>query len=110
MKNIYGALAILGFILPYIFFTRFLSENGLNLPLFFEQLTANDISIFFAVDLVIATVAFWVFAYQELRRHAIPFWRLSILTSLIVGLSCALPLFLYLRERAREQQSAKGSL
>ena len=110
MKSIYGTLAALGLILPYLFFMRFLSENGLNLPLFFEQLTTNDISIFFAVDLVIATVAFWVFAYRESHRYAIPLWRLSILTSLIVGLSCALPLFLYLRERAREQQSAKGSL
>ncbi len=109
MKGIYGALTVLGFALPYAFFIRFLSEYGLNLPLFFEQLTANDISIFFAVDLVIATIAFWVFARQESRRRPIQHWWISIPASLVVGLSCALPLFLYLRERAGEQQIERGT-
>ena len=110
MKNIYGGLAILGFILPYVFFIRILSENGLNLPLLIEQLMVNDISIFFAVDLVIATVVFWIFAYRESRYRPIPFWQLSILASLIVGLSCALPLFLYLREQDHGQQSEREAL
>lgn len=102
MKVIYAFLAVAGFVLPYLFFIRFLSANGLDLPLFFQQLTANDISIFFTVDLVIATVAFWVFAYQESRLHAMRFWWLCVLASLIVGLSFALPLFLYMREQTQE--------
>ena len=99
-KRFYLFLAAVGFILPYVFFIRFLATYGLDLPLFFEQLTANDISIFFAVDLVIATIAFWTFAYRESRHHPIRFWWFSIAASALVGLSFALPLFLYLREGA----------
>lgn len=99
-RKAYLLLAALGFILPYMYFIRFLATYGLDLPLFFEQLTANDISTFFAVDLAIATVAFWAFAYWESRRRPIRFWWLSIAASVLVGLSFALPLFLYLREGA----------
>jgi hypothetical protein len=108
MKRIYAVLAILGFVGPYIFFIRFLSANGLNLSLFVEQLFANDISTFFAVDLLIATVVFWVFATVESRRRSIRYGWICILATLFVGLSFGFPLFLYLRERSLEQEAHSG--
>jgi hypothetical protein len=101
MKRIYALLAVLGLIVPYYFFVRFLDANGLNLPLFVQQLFANDIATFFAVDLIIATVVFWLFVFQESRHYPIRYWWVGILASLVVGLSFALPLFLYLRESAK---------
>jgi hypothetical protein len=105
VKRTYAVLAILGFALPYLFFIRFLSANGLNLTLFYQQLTANDISTFFAVDLILATITFWVFAYREIRQHPIRHGWIVIPAGLLVGLSFALPLFLYMRETAMEQSA-----
>ncbi len=61
MKLLYLILAMAGFILPYYFFISFLAANGLNLSLLIEQLFATPISAFFAVDLLITAVVFWVF-------------------------------------------------
>jgi hypothetical protein len=108
MKNIYAILAVVGTIGPYIFFARFLSANGLNLSLFVDQLFANDIATFFVVDLLIATVVFWVFATVESRRLPIRYWWISIPATLFVGLSFGLPLFLYLREVSLERQAHSG--
>jgi hypothetical protein len=61
MKKLYLLLAVIGFVLPYYFFVSFLIANGLNLQLFFSQLFANNISSFFAADLIISAIVFWIF-------------------------------------------------
>jgi hypothetical protein len=110
MKRLYALLAVVGLVVPFVFFGRFLVAEGLNLSAFFRQLTATPISIFFALDLVIATVVFWVFAYRETRDRPIPFWWITVVASILIGLSFALPLFLYLREGARERRAKTGSV
>ena len=97
MRNIYLLLAILGFGLPYFFFSRFLTENGLNLPLFVEQLFANDIATFFVVDLIITAVVLLLYTYREAKRLQMPHWWVYGLSTLLVGPSFAFPLFLYFR-------------
>ena len=111
-KNVYLILAILGLILPYWYFFRFLSANGLNLSPLVQQLFANDISTFFAIDLILSTVVFWIFLAGEAIRLRMKNWWLYILASLLVGLSFALPLFLYFRERtlAANRQKAGPEL
>ena len=104
MKILYLLLALVGLLLPYFFFGSFLAENGLDLHLFFEQLFANDISIFFAVDLVITAIAFWVFLYQEARSCQMRNWWVFVPATLFVGPSFALPLFLYFRQARIEAQ------
>jgi hypothetical protein len=98
MKRLYLLLAVTGFVLPYYFFVSFLIANGLNLQLFLSQLFANNISSFFAVDLIISAIVFWVFLCREARRYQMGNWWVYIVTTLIIGPSFALPLFLYLRE------------
>ena len=61
MKRLYLILAIAGFILPYYFLISFLALHGLNFSLLIEQLLATPISTFFAVDLMITAIVFWVF-------------------------------------------------
>jgi hypothetical protein len=102
-KNIYLILAILGFVIPYYFLVRFLIEQGsyiplFNIPLLVSQLFVNDISAFFAVDLIISTIVFWVWLVAETGRLQMNNSWVYILASLTVGLSFALPLFLYFRE------------
>ena len=98
MRWLYLILALIGFVLPYYFFVGFLAANGLNLSLLIEQLFGTPISTFFAVDLLITAMAFWVFLYQEARRLQIRRWGVYVVATLLVGPSFALPLFLYFRE------------
>ena len=98
MKALYLLFALIGFVLPYAFLVSFLSVNGLNVQLLVGQLFANDISTFFALDLLISAVVFWVFLYREARRRHIRYWWLFVLATLAVGVSFALPLFLFVRE------------
>ena len=98
MKRLYLLLAIAGFVLPYYFLLGFLAANGLNLALLVEQLFGTPISTFFAVDLIITAVVFWIFLYQEARRLQMSRWWVYLIATVLVGPSFALPLFLYFRE------------
>jgi hypothetical protein len=97
-KLIYIPLCILGTILPYAFFVRFLAQNGLNIPLFAREMFATPMAAFFSADVLVSSLALWAFIYFETRKRAVKFWWLAILANLTVGVSLALPLFLLLRE------------
>jgi hypothetical protein len=97
-KLLYAALCVLGTALPCSQFVPFLREHGVDLRLVIEQLFANRISSFFGLDVVVATVVLWVFVAVEGRRLRIAHLWAPIAASLTVGVSLALPLFLYLRE------------
>ena len=101
-KNIYLGLALLGLLIPYYFLFNFLAASGLNISLLIKQLFANDISSFFAVDLVISILVFWFYMFAQANRLQMKNSWLYLLASLLVGLSCALPLFLYFKERKME--------
>jgi hypothetical protein len=98
-QTIYLILASLGLVVPYWFLFQFMVGNGLNFVLLIGQLFANDISTFFAVDLIIAIIVFWIYMVSEARKLQMKNYWLYILASLTVGLSFALPLFLFFRER-----------
>ena len=104
-KNVYLGLCVLGVALPYWQFLPWLAQNGLNLPLFVQQLFANRIGAFFGMDVLVSAVALLVFVRFENSRIRIPGRWLPLIAVLTVGVSLALPLFLFLRERALEQSS-----
>jgi hypothetical protein len=104
-KNVYLGLCVLGVVLPYWQFLPWAAQNGLNLPLFAQQLFANRIGAFFGMDVLVSAVALLVFVRFENSRTRIPGRWLPLIAVLTVGVSLALPLFLYLRERALEQSS-----
>ena len=103
MKNVYLILAILGFIAPYYFFLQVPPENLLDLPALIQPLFANHFMRGLAMDLTISVIAFWVFVFAEANRLQIRHAWLYVLATLMVGLSFALPLFLYFRERQLEK-------
>jgi heme/copper-type cytochrome/quinol oxidase subunit 4 len=61
------------------------------------------ISSFFAVDLIVTAIVFWVHLYREAQRWLMANWWVYILATLLVGPSFALPLFLYFRESRIER-------
>jgi len=98
-KWIYLGLCILGILIPYTQFVPFVREHGLDLPLLVTQLFSTRIGGFFGLDVIVSTVVFWCFVYFEGHRAKMKQLYLPIAASLTVGVSLALPLFLYMRER-----------
>ena len=99
MQWLYLAGAILGTILPLRFFLPFLVANGLNLTLFCQQLFQNSVSAFFGMDVIVSSLVLWVFVFSEGRRRKMSKLWVYVLCNLLVGVSLALPLFLFFRER-----------
>ena len=106
-ENIYLILCVLGIALPYWQFLPWVAANGLNLRLFFQQLFANRIGVFFGMDVLVSAFALLFFVRFESSRMRIPGRWLPLMAVLTVGVSLALPLFLYLRELARAPASAQ---
>lgn len=105
-KNVYLLFCILGAVIPYWQFIRWLAENGLNVSLFFQHLLANRISTFFVLDVLISAIVLLRFISAEgSRLHLKQRWLVS-LSVILVGVSLGLPLFLYLRERQLEEGRA----
>ena len=101
-KNIYLVFAIIGFFVPFYFIFRFMGVNGFNLPLLVQQALANDASTAFVADLTISIIVFWVYMFAEASKLQMKNSWLYFLASSLIGLSFALPLFLYFRERKLE--------
>lgn len=99
MKNLYLVLTILGAIIPYLFFFQFFQRMGINLPEFVSSLFANGAAGGFAADLLFTSFVFWVFMFQQLRKKGSPKPWVFIFLNLTIGLSCAFPAYLYVRER-----------
>jgi hypothetical protein len=102
MKNIYLVLAVIGFIVPYYFFLQLPAEDGLNLPSLIQPFLANNFMKGAAMDLTISVIAFWTYAFVEANRLGMKYPWVYVLGTLLVGLSFALPLFLYFREHKLE--------
>jgi hypothetical protein len=101
-RNLYLSLCVLGLLLPYSQFLPFLQEHGLDLRLIVQQLFANRISAFFGLDVIVSSVVLCIFVLVEGRRLGMRRLWLPLVALLTVGVSLALPLFLYLREARQE--------
>jgi len=108
MQWLYLILAILGTVLPFSQLLPFLTEHGFDLPLLFRQLFENHVSAFFGLDVIVSSVVLWPFVFSEGRRRGMKNLWLYVLCNLMVGVSLALPLFLFFRER--KQWAASRSL
>jgi hypothetical protein len=100
MKKIYLVLAIAGAILPYLFFAQFIMREGVNLASFVSALFANPAAAGFTTDLLFTSFVFWLMMFVERRRDSTqPSPYLFIALNLLIGLSCAIPAYLYAREK-----------
>jgi len=95
MRTIYLALAILGAIIPLAFFAQFFlaGELATTVPGFVPALFVNGAAAGFTADLLISSLVFWIFMWS--RRVSGPKMLPFIILNLTIGLSCALPAYLY---------------
>lgn len=105
IQYVYLTLCVLGAVLPCSQLIPFLREHGLDVRLLVEQLFANRISGFFGLDVIVSSLVLWAFVFTEGRRRQMRHLWAYILCNLLVGVSLALPLFLYVRERQVNQKS-----
>jgi hypothetical protein len=97
-KTVYIILCVLGAVIPMAVFVPFAIENGLDTGLFIREMFGTQVASFLSADLILSSLALWVFIYFEVQKRPIDNWWLVILANLVVGVSLALPLFLLLRE------------
>ena len=108
MKWFYLMAAILGAILPLSQLIPFLAVNGLDMPLFFRELFHNHVSAFFGMDVIVSSLVLWLFVFSEGRRRGMKNLWLYVVCNLVVGVSLALPLFLFFREHKVNAGRAKS--
>ena len=92
MRPVYLLLAVTGAVLPYTFFVPYFSDSP-GMGEILSTLFSNGLTGGFTADLAIASITFWVFVFHSGVRRP---W-LYVLLNLAVGLSCALPAFLFAR-------------
>jgi hypothetical protein len=101
------ALTVIGFVVPNVLLGVFIADEGFDVSGYFSLWTDSTPSTQITLDLSIAALAFLVWAAHEGPRARIRRWWLCIPASLLVGLCFGLPLFLLMRERARNQAPAQ---
>ena len=98
-ERILLGLTAVGFLVPNTMVAVFLIENGVDVGGYAEEWFDSLPSAQLTADLVIAAVAFLLWAAWEGRRLGMRTWWVPIPASLFVGLCFGLPLFLLMRER-----------
>jgi lysylphosphatidylglycerol synthetase-like protein (DUF2156 family) len=98
--GVYAALAVVGAVIPYAIFLPWFAAHGFDPHLFRLELFATRPASIFAADVLLAAGIFILFVVVEGRRLRMRKLWLPPLIVFAVGLCCALPLFLAMRERA----------
>lgn len=100
LRKIYLALAIWGAIHPMVWFVAYMRETGTGLAGLIRAWYVNASTTGLAWDLTIAATALtvWIVAETRVRGNWSALW--AIPATLCIGLSCGLPLYLFLRTRA----------
>ena len=99
MRWLYLLLAVIGAVLPYSQFIPWLAAHGLNLRLLFEELFSGRVSAFFGLDVIVSALVLLIFIFREGTQRKMRMLWPPVAATCLIGVSCGLPLFLYLRER-----------
>ncbi len=102
-KTLYLILFIAGVAIPISVFLPWLAAHGMNVRLFAQELFANRISTFFALDLLLTAVC--VLHLARLERERLRLWWVPALVTVLIGVSAGLPLLLYLRADLNKDQA-----
>jgi hypothetical protein len=100
MKTAYLLLCVLGVVVPYFAFGPWLLEHGPALYLLVTQVLGSPVAAFAWADVLVSAVALLVFMAHEQRSRPIRYSWLPVVGLLCVGVSLALPLYLYMRENS----------
>ena len=99
LRMVYLTLAVWGAVHPMAWFVTWFAENGLSLSGMVTAWHANAATSGLVWDLTIAavTLTIWIVAEVSVRRNWIAL--IAIPATFGIGVSCGLPLYLFLRTR-----------
>ncbi len=99
IRWVYLALAVWGAVHPMYYFIAWFRDNGFDLGAMVDAWHVNAATSGLVWDLTIAAIALTVFIVSEVavRRN----WTalIAIPATFCIGVSCGLPLYLFLRSR-----------
>ena len=99
LRLVWLALALWGAVHPMYWFVRHMSETGTGLGGLIDAWYVNASTTGLTWDLTIAavTLTVWIVAETAVRRN----WEalIAIPATFCIGVSCGLPLYLFLRAR-----------
>jgi hypothetical protein len=102
LRLTYLALAIVGAVWPMSYFIAWFNANGWSLGGMVTAWHANDATSGLVYDLTIAALALTVFVIAEAVRRRDWLLLVSVPATFGIGVSCGLPLHLFLRSRRPE--------
>ncbi len=99
LRMIYLALAVWGAAHPLYYFAIWSLENGFGIGAMLDAWLVNAASTALVWDLTIAAIALCVFVIAEVAVRRNWIGLIAIPATFLIGLSCGLPLYLFLRTR-----------
>ncbi|AHM03850.1 K+-transporting ATPase, A chain [Roseibacterium elongatum DSM 19469] len=99
MRYVYLLLVIVGAIVPWMYFYAWFAEHGWALGPMIDAWYVNDATSALVYDLTIAAVALTVWALVEAFGKRDWWFLLVIPATFGIGVSCGLPLALFLKTR-----------
>ena len=96
MKRIYLVWAIVGAVVPYLCFLG-VFHGEILISGFIPALFVNGPAAGFVADVLISSAVFWIYMFS---RKDGPKPTLFVVLNLTIGLSCALPAYLYATAKA----------
>ena len=102
LRMVYLALAVWGAIHPMYYFVTYMRETGTGLSGLIDAWYVNASTTGLTWDLTIAAIALtvWIIAETVVRKNWLALWGIS--ATWCIGVSCGLPLYLFLRARIPE--------
>ena len=99
MKWVFAILAVWGAVHPMVYFLRWFGQNGYDLMAMVDAWHANAATSGLVWDLTIAAVALTVWILYEVAGTRDWMRLLAIPATFCIGVSCGVPLYLFLRMR-----------
>ena len=99
LRLAYLTLAILGAILPMWQFISWFNENGYSLSAMITAWNVNQATTGLVYDLTISAIALTLFIIVETYVRRAYWMLIAIPATWCIGVSCGLPLYLFLRSK-----------
>ena len=93
-------LTVVGFVVPNVMLGVFIADHGVDFGLYLDNWFDTLPSAQLVADLVIAFLAFFAWTTWDGPRSGVDRWWVVVPASLLVGVCFAVPLYLFMRERA----------
>lgn len=103
MRVVYALLCVVGAALPLSRFVPWLAENGFDVGRLLDEALGPPIAAFAWLDVAVSAIVVLALVLSEGRRDRVRHLWAPVVGLFTVGVSLALPLYLFLRERAIEE-------